>query len=84
MTDIEKEIYDTFDFNSQSKVWTRKSDREIKNNMKNTEFSKFLEKEINYTNPVLITDIDSENRMDHIYDLGWYLFNKFYREIFSL
>ena len=79
MTDIEKEIYDTFDFNSQSKVWTRKSDREIKNNMKNTEFSKFLEKEINYTNPVLITDIDSENRMDHIYDLGWYLFNKFYK-----
>ena len=49
--------------------------------MKNTEFTKFLEKEINYTNPVLITDIDSENRMDHVYDLGWYLFNKFYKLI---
>ena len=50
-------------------------------NMKNTEFTKFIEKEINYINPALITDIDSETRIDYIYDLGWYMFNKQYKLI---
>jgi hypothetical protein len=50
-----------------------------KNKMKNTQFTKFLEKEINYTNPVIIKDIESLDRMDHVYDLGWFLFNKIYK-----
>jgi len=53
----------------------------VKNNMKNVEFNEFVEKEISTTTPVLIKDVESENRMDHIYDLGWMIFNKQFKQI---
>jgi len=46
-------------------------------NMNTQLFKDHLEKEIKYINPSLIKDIDFLDRMDHIYDLGWYIFNKF-------
>jgi hypothetical protein len=53
--------------------------RQLKNTMTNPDFSKYVETEINCTNDLLIKDIDCENRMDHVYDLGWYLYNKYYK-----
>jgi len=55
--------------------------KHFKHNMKNTEFDKVTQNELTYVNPVLIKDVDSEGRMDHIYDLGWYLYNKYYKLI---
>ena len=52
-----------------------------KTNMKNAEFNEFVEKEISTTTPVLIKDVESEQRMDHIYDLGWMIFNKHFKQI---
>lgn len=74
MIDIEELLND----NLEETVLTLRSKPTFKN-MKNTKFTEFLEKEIVYTNSVVITDIESENRMDHVYDLGWFLFNKIYK-----
>jgi hypothetical protein len=55
--------------------------KEPKNNMNNTEFKQYVKKETQYTADHLITNVDAENRMDHIYDLGWYIYNKHYKLI---
>ena len=61
--------------------YRKSSSGRAKNNMKNVEFNEFVEKEISTTTPVLIKDVDSEHRMDHIYDLGWMIFNKHFKQI---
>ena len=78
---LEEELYTELIFGTQSKSFTRKSAREPKNNMNNEQFKEYVKKEIEYTNPPVITNVDSENRMDHIYDLGWYIYNKQYKLI---
>jgi hypothetical protein len=79
--ELRHELNNQFDFNINTKSWTRRNSEQSKNTMNNEQFKEYVKKEIEFTNPVLINDIDSENRMDHVYDLGWYLFNKHYKLI---
>lgn len=78
MTDIEELLNAHLE---ETVLIPRSAPKFAKNNMKNTEFNKFVDKEITHSSPVLIKDVDSENRMDHIYDLGWYLYNKYHKSI---
>ena len=64
-----------FDFDLSTKSFVRKSEQS-KNTMNTKLFKNHLQKEINYTSPCLIKDVDFLDRMDHIYDLGWFIFNK--------
>ena len=69
--DIEEFFYE--ELQPRSSNYTHKMD--------NTEFKEFTKKELDYTDKLIIKDIDCENRMDHVYDLGWYLYNKQFKTI---